>query len=186
MGEYSYCCTLEGYNSEDILDLLCDCLEQSFEDQQTRLYLVTAIIKICVQNPNLYEGRIQNLFENFKNSQNEDIQQRVYEFLNLRNSQQVMKQVFPIDASCEDVNVDVNLPFLTSFVESRRLEGQPAYQSVEKRRAAKEAQKKSENAGRESSPAKKPVLNFTAYAKPEPPQQINLAPLTHQSRRRSP
>ena len=134
LGEYVSVCSLEGYTTEDILDLLCDCLEENFTDSHTRLFLVSAICKIVLHNPNLYAGRIENIFDSLKNSTSADIQQRVYEFLRIRQTPELIPILFPLDSSMEDVEVDVNLAFLNTFVQQRKLEGEPVYKTASERR----------------------------------------------------
>jgi hypothetical protein len=50
VGEYSALCDLEGYDTVDIVDSLIDCVGRSFEMDQTRCYIISALMKIVAHS----------------------------------------------------------------------------------------------------------------------------------------
>merc|ERR1719223_1421319 len=73
-----------------------------------------------------------------------------------------MRQVLPYDASCEDIDVDVDLSFLNAFVRAKVNEGAKTYQDASQRAAAKG---ESGSLLAEDTP-KSTGLNFTPYQVP--------------------
>merc|ERR1711963_635648 len=97
------------------------------------------------------------------NSIHLDLQQKCYEYLTLLKSPHVCANVFPIDASCEDLEVDENLQFLDNLVEQEVRNGKPRYsppQEVVDNPDDVLTSQKNKGLG----------LNFNAYEKPEKPK----------------
>ena len=54
------------------------------------------------------------LLEKYKQSRDVDMQQRCYEFAALLQQPAVMVGVLPVDASCEDIEIDDGLDWLVN------------------------------------------------------------------------
>mmetsp|Transcript_60097 Transcript_60097/g.143211 ORF Transcript_60097/g.143211 Transcript_60097/m.143211 type:complete len:1071 (+) Transcript_60097:145-3357(+) len=168
LGEYACLANVDGYELEDIIDLLCDCVDRQFEDSATRGYLVTALVKLVGQN-NLKSTSVNRVIRSYRSSRLTDLQQRCYEFEQLCANPALMRKVLPYDASCEDIDVKPGLPFLDGFVQLKLNEGAKEYQDEATRRANK-------GMGVETiveTESSKPTLNFTPYPeaqlRPPPP-----------------
>lgn len=163
LGEYARLATVDGYSLEDILDLLCDCVDRPFEDLSTRGYLVNALMKLIGQH-NIRNSSVENVIKNYRSSRLTDLQQRCYEFEQLQQTPALMHRALPYDASCEDLTVNKGLSFLNGFVQRKLDEGAKEYQDPITRAAAK--------AGFDVSVVeaeKAPTLNFTPYQVPSRP-----------------
>lgn len=88
--------------------------------------VITAIMKLVAQNGSC-PNRIVNLVGNFRRSQSLDVQQRCIEFQALLLHPDVMVEALPVDASCEDIDVDEHLAFLNGFVQNAFLAGAKPY-----------------------------------------------------------
>ncbi|CAK0877962.1 unnamed protein product [Prorocentrum cordatum] len=73
----------------------------------------------------------------YRSSRYTDLQQRCYEFEQLRQTQPLMKKVLPYDASCEDITVNTDLSFLNAFVNKKLDEGAKPYEDLADRLARK-------------------------------------------------
>jgi len=165
LGEYARLASVDGYTLDDILDLLCDVVERQFEDAATRGYIVNAVMKLVGQH-SLNSATVDGIISHYRSSRLTDLQQRCYEFDQLRKTPSLMQRVLPYDASCEDIVVNKELPFLDSFVQKKIGEGAKPYQTATQR-AAKTA---SLNGVFQSDSEPKPGLNFTPYQTPARPQ----------------
>jgi len=164
LGEYSRLATVDGYTLEDIVELLCECVERPFEDVTTRGYLVTALMKI-VSASGLKMSAVEGIIRSYRSSRLTDLQQRCYEFEQLWQCPGLMQKVLPYDASCEDLSFNKGLSFLDGFVRSKLEQGAKPYQDASQRAAAKE-----QGVGFEAAESK-PSLNFTPYEAPSKPTQ---------------
>jgi AP-4 complex subunit epsilon-1 len=167
LGEYARLVTVDGYSLEDIVDLLCECVDRPFEDTSTRGYLVNALMKLYGQNT-LQSTSVDDVIKSYRSSRMTDLQQRCYEFEQLRRKPDLMRKVLPYDASCEDIviNVEGDLPFLNSFVRSKLDQGAKPYQDFSQRLADKEDKG-------DVLPDTKPIgLKFDAYQAPTRQQHV--------------
>lgn len=156
LGEYARLASVDGYGMEDIVDLLADAIERPFEEVTTRGYLVTALMKLIGQH-NIRSNSVDTVIRSYRSSRYTDLQQRCYEFEQLRQTLALMRKVLPYDASCEDITVNKDLSFLDSFVRRKLDEGAKPYQSASQRAACREFVKDNEV---------KPSLNFKPYQAP--------------------
>ena len=69
--------------------------------------------------------------EQLSSSRDVDLQERCLEFLSLVDKASVMVQVLPVDASCEEMDVDENLAFLNDFVDAAKQMGALPYDPPE-------------------------------------------------------
>lgn len=164
LGEYAKLATVDGYSLEDIVDLLCECVDRPFEDLATRGYLVNALMKLVGQN-NLASSSVSTVIRNYRCSRLTDLQQRCYEFDQLLKAPALMRKALPYDASCEEFIINKDLTFLNDFVDYKLEQGSKPYQDVSQRETAKSL---SQNGGKPGAEAK-PTLNFTPYTAPSKP-----------------
>ncbi|ANQ07557.1 Uncharacterized protein PCOAH_00018860 [Plasmodium coatneyi] len=157
LGEYSYLCDIENYTTEDIIDLLCECLEKTFNNpDRVKSCIITAIFKLCCFNNITDHVVAKKLIEKYKNSRLTDMQQRCYEYSSILNNPTLMKNVFSI-SSKQKIVMDENLSFLNPFVDKYLASGGKAYIKKELRET---------EANFESAKNSVPVLNFTPYELP--------------------
>jgi len=164
LGEYARLATVDGYTLEDIVDLLCETVDRPFEDRATRGYLVSALQKLIGQH-SLKSTAVDNVIRSYRSSRLTDLQQRCYEFQQLRMSPALMQKALPYDASCEDISVDRDLSFLDGFVKKSVSEGAKLYQDASQRLSCAAF-----NGPEKVEAAPKPALIFEPYKAPTKPQ----------------
>lgn len=165
LGEYARLATVDGYTLEDIIDLLCECVDRPFEDSSTRGYLVNALMKLVGQNK-VPSSSVDGVIRTYRSSRLTDLQQRCYEFGQLLKSPELMRKALPYDASCEEFIVNRDLTFLDGFVGRKLEQGSKPYQDTAQRESAKSLAAN----GHRAEPEVKPTLNFTPYTAPTKPQ----------------
>lgn len=128
LGEYAYLST--SHSLSQILEKLCVLSKKTntiAASPSTRKFLATAIIKLVAQCGTC-PPCAAHVLEDFTKSRDVDLQQRCLEFQNLLTSAgNVLGDVLPVDASCEDVEVDVELYFLNDFVADAKRNGAAEY-----------------------------------------------------------
>nr|CCA22889.1 Coatomer protein complex putative [Albugo laibachii Nc14] len=166
LGEYGY--LSDCMDLPEICERLCELVDRPFNQEDiTRGYVLSAITKITAQMGHTIEIA-DDVMNKYKTSRSTDIQQRCFEYLALTKAPALMAQLFPEDASCEDIQVDSNLSFLTPFVEKAVAQGAPLYDPPQDSDEEEEFNmRKSRNSDR---------LNFEAYQKPELPYSAKLPP----------
>jgi len=101
-----------------MVDRLCLVAERPSVDAETRAFLVTALLKLSAQTGSC-SSRTSALVSTFSHSSDLNVQQRCLEFHSLLSHASLMKEVLPVDASCEDFEGDISsLSFLNQFVAS--------------------------------------------------------------------
>ncbi len=163
LGEYGY---LSRASTPDmIITALCD-LANNTDDAQTRAMAVTATMKLVAQSGTC-PATATALVAKFLKSRSVNVQQRCVEFQTLLAHSGTMADVLPVDASCEDIEVDKNLPFLDSFVSQALAAGAIPY-------SPPQFQDDDDDGAAASAPEKRSSLNFTAYEMPATPANLNL------------
>lgn len=128
VGEYSY--LAEDYDQEIVLQLVCELLNRSFDDDaKTKGWIITAIAKMVSQT-GLFPNAVRDTLQSWLASSSCDIQQRCAEVLALVQNGALMRDALPLDASCEDLDVDTNLSFLDSIVGSALANGARPYEPM--------------------------------------------------------
>jgi AP-4 complex subunit epsilon-1 len=149
LGEYGY---LSGSMSlAMITDKVCSLAQRAGVETSTRSYALAAALKLTAQLGSLVPSAAA-LISKFSTSRHVDLSQRCVEFQALSSRPQLMQRVLPVDASTEDIEVDVNMSFLNSFVAEAEAAGARAYAPP-----AKE----------EETESHANALRFDAYAKPD-------------------
>ncbi|XP_057830971.2 AP-4 complex subunit epsilon [Cryptomeria japonica] len=131
LGEYG---TADGkYPASYIIGKLCDVAEAHSGDNVVKGYAVTAIMKVCAFE--MAAGKkvelipeCHSLIDELSASHSTDLQQRAYELQALIGLEaDTVESVMPLDASCEDIEVDKNLTFLNGYVQSSLEKGARPY-----------------------------------------------------------
>ena len=130
LGEYAY---LSGdFSIDEILVKLCTLTRKGKTlTPMTRKIVVTAIMKLVAQAGTCppYAAKV---IDDFSKSQDLDLQQRCLEFQTMLTTvPHILGDVLPIDASCEDIQVDINLSFLDNFVRNSISNGAKLYDKPE-------------------------------------------------------
>jgi AP-4 complex subunit epsilon-1 len=163
LGEYGF--LSDTMELEEICERLCELVERPFnQEDKTRGYILSAVTKITAQMGHSID-MADAMMNKYKTSRSTDLQQRCFEYLALKKNPDLMAEVFPEDASCEDIEVDPNLAFLTSFVQQAAAKGAPLYDPPEESDEEERAHTYDHNR-----------LNFEAYQKPEIPYNVKLPP----------
>ncbi len=126
LGEYAYLSA--EYTLEEILERLCTLVRKGKKIvPSTRKILITSIMKLVAQ-AGTCPPQAAKVIDDFSKSKDVDLQQRCLEFQNmLTSAANILPEVLPVDASCEDVDVDVNLMFLDRFVGNAIANGAQEY-----------------------------------------------------------
>uniref|UniRef100_A0A7S3HNE1 AP-4 complex subunit epsilon-1 C-terminal domain-containing protein n=2 Tax=Spumella elongata TaxID=89044 RepID=A0A7S3HNE1_9STRA len=114
LGEYGFLST--SCSLEQIMDKLCQ-LTLQCNDPLTRAHVVTAISKLVAQNGGC-PAKVLAFMDRYSRSVNLDVQQRCLEFKALLKHPNTLVEVLPVDASCEDIEIDEGLSFLQGYVQS--------------------------------------------------------------------
>lgn len=165
LGEYGY--LSKASTPEMIITALCE-LAYNSDDSQTRAMAVTATMKLVAQSGSC-PGNATALMGKYIKSHSTDVQQRCAEFQTLLAHSSTMADVLPVDASCEDIEVDSNLPFLDSFVNKALAAGAIPYSPPQFADDDDD-----DGANDTGANAKRSGLKFTAYEMPAPPANLTL------------
>jgi AP-4 complex subunit epsilon-1 len=128
LGEYAYLSA--AMSLEQILQKLCQWNKEQLADS-TRKCLTSAIFKLVAQ-AGTCPPEAAALVDEYTRSTNVDLQQRCLEFQNmLTMAPQYLGEVLPVDASAEDIDVDINLSFLDAFCQEALGNGARSYAKPE-------------------------------------------------------
>eukprot|EP00940_MAST-03C_sp_MAST-3C-sp2_P001847 g1847.t1 len=122
LGEYGYLLN-EDIPLPDVARKLC-ALAVAYPN--SRGYIVTALTKITAQLGSCLTEVVACITK-FGDSKDSDVQQRCTELSALLQHPDVMKEVLPVDASTEDVEVDEGLSFLDAYVAKALANGARPY-----------------------------------------------------------
>jgi len=114
---------------DEAIKLVCDVVERAtLSDAVSRCYGVSAVAKMTAQLGRALPCVVQ-LANRFTSSPDMDLQQRCRELRELLSTPEgmaMLREVLPVDASCEDFD-DADFGFLAEFVEILRAAGAPEY-----------------------------------------------------------
>ena len=131
LGEYGYLSVQS--NVQDILYHLCT-LAKTHKSKlvpSTRRFVVAAIMKLMAQLGTC-PPMAAMVIDDYSKSYDMDLQQRCLEFQSiLVKCPQLLSEIFPVDASAEDVDVDINLSFLDGYVSNALHHGAQPYSKPE-------------------------------------------------------
>ncbi|XP_010518961.1 PREDICTED: AP-4 complex subunit epsilon-like [Tarenaya hassleriana] len=169
LGEYG---TADGkYSASYITGKLCDVAESYSSDETVKGYAVSALVKIYAFE--MASGRkvdvlpeCQSLIEELLASHSTDLQQRAYELQAvLTLDARAVECVMPLDASCEDIEVDKDLSFLNGYIQQAIESGAQPYISDSERSAVFNI---GDFHSRDHHEVPSHALRFEAYELPKP------------------
>jgi len=130
LGEYGYLSVT--FSLEEILQELCNLASKSHTAApSTRKFLLTAIMKLVAQ-AGTCPPNTAAVIDAYTRSEDVDLQQRCLEFQHLLTlAPHVLGDVLPVDASCEDLDVDESLGFLNNYVHEALQNGAQPYDKPE-------------------------------------------------------
>ena len=161
LGEYGY--LSDNYSKEQIMEKLCNLMHRS-TDEWTKGHIISALMKLVAQAGSC-PVMVTQIVKNYTQSSSLDVQQRCLEFQALLLESATMADVLPVDASCEDIEVDKNLSFLNSFVQTALSRGAAPYSPPQSFQDDDDDAIQSKSSG----------LNITPYQKPTIPQSGSVA-----------
>ncbi|XP_031405669.1 AP-4 complex subunit epsilon [Punica granatum] len=179
LGEYG---TADGnYSASYITGKICDVAEAYSSDETVKAYAITALMKIYAFE--IAAGRkldilteFQSLIEELAASHSTDLQQRAYELQAVVClDAHAVECIMPSDASCEDIEIDITLPFLNSYVQQSLQNGAQPYIPEDARTGALSVSSFSNQEHRETSSH---GLKFEAYEMPKPPVPSRPPPVS--------
>ncbi|KAL8152357.1 hypothetical protein V2J09_010117 [Rumex salicifolius] len=170
------------YSASYITGKLYDVAEAYSSDDTVKGYAITAIMKICAFE--LAAGKrvdllpeCQSLIEELSASSSTDLQQRAYEVQALVSlDAQAVASIMPFDASCEDIEVDKDLSFLSSFVQQALENGAEPYISENERSGIPSISNTKLPGTHEASAH---ALRFEAYELPKAPIPAKTPQASH-------
>ncbi|OVA05702.1 Clathrin/coatomer adaptor [Macleaya cordata] len=180
LGEYG---TADGkFSASYITGKLCDVAEAHSNDDTVKAYAVTAIMKVSAFE--IAAGRrvellpeCQSLIDELSASHSTDLQQRAYELQAVLGlDPRAVESILPLDASCEDIEVDKNLSFLDNYVQQSLQNGARPYVPEHERVGMLNI---SSFKSQDQHEASTHALRFEAYELPKPlvPARTPAVPL---------
>eukprot|EP00301_Raphidiophrys_heterophryoidea_P027637 c9748_g2_i1.p1 GENE.c9748_g2_i1~~c9748_g2_i1.p1 ORF type:complete len:1190 (+),score=344.76 c9748_g2_i1:202-3570(+) len=164
LGEYGY--LDETMDVDDVAARLCDLMDSGHHHlPQTRVMIMQALTKLVAQMGECSQ-QIREVAERYVQSSDVDLQTRSMQLLWLCQDMDTMQAVLPVDASCEDLELDPSLPFLEAFVEEAIANGANRYLPKEERQGLEKSKAK-ESTGLGS-------LRFDAYEAPKDPYLASI------------
>lgn len=127
LGEYGYLSAISPI--DEVLELLCKVAQhhKTKLHSTTRKFVISAIMKLIAQ-AGTCPPIAATVINEYTRSKDIDLQQRCLEFQSiLTNCPNILPEILPVDASAEDVDVDINLSFLNTYVQTKINEGMQAY-----------------------------------------------------------
>ncbi|XP_019622254.1 PREDICTED: AP-4 complex subunit epsilon-1-like [Branchiostoma belcheri] len=166
LGEYSY--LLPDVEPEAVLRRLLPLLEREYRSVETMGTVFTAITKLCAQMGRVTE-EVVLVCEQYLSCMDVDIRQRAAELLELQTDVPIMQTVLPLDASCEDLQIDPSLSFLDEFVSEALGRGAAPYKPRLQRQSETMAMEDKAQAALFSG------LNFKPYDTPLVPPSLTAS-----------
>lgn len=163
LGEYGYLSAVQSL--DEVLDQICHLARQSSIGTPTRKLLVQAIAKLVAQAGTCPPAAAA-VMEEFTRSRDCDLQNRCLEFqFFIAHCPEMLPVLFPVDASTEDLQVDVNLGFLDEYVSNCLVNGARPYEKPE------DDDDDDEDA-RFNKAYTQPAFKMTPYEKPTTPASL--------------
>lgn len=157
LGEYAYLSAV--VSLDEVLSKLCE-WNKAISHPSTRKFLTSAIFKLVAQIGTC-PPQAAAVVDEYTRSKDLDLQQRCLEFQSLlMTAPQYLGEILPVDASAEDLEVDVNLNFLDGFCQQALSNGARPYEKPED-------DDDDYDYGAPSSGSGASAFKMTPYAKPE-------------------
>ncbi|XP_027696649.1 AP-4 complex subunit epsilon-1 isoform X2 [Vombatus ursinus] len=138
LGEYSY--LLDKGTPEIVITKLYGLLMNKSTTSETKAWIMAAVTKLTLQAPS--SKTVEKLIQEFSVSLDTCMRQHAFELKHLRENVELMKNLLPIDKSCEDLVVDASLSFLDGFVAEGLDQGAAPYKPHHQRQEEKLSQGK--------------------------------------------
>mmetsp|Transcript_39384 Transcript_39384/g.111611 ORF Transcript_39384/g.111611 Transcript_39384/m.111611 type:complete len:951 (-) Transcript_39384:233-3085(-) len=168
LGEYGPLYAPQG--ASGVIGKLVAVLDQQTVSDSSRGYLLSALGKICCQTGASLTRDAEAFVRSAASSRNADLQQRALEIQALCSYEKSTQQAaLPPDASCEDIEIDPDVPFLSGYVEAALQAGAAPYISQEARDEMGTVRDSRDGGGGAG-------LRFEAYETAAPPEVFS-APL---------
>ncbi|XP_060031698.1 AP-4 complex subunit epsilon-1 [Erinaceus europaeus] len=145
LGEYSY--LLGKDTAEEVITKLYKLLLSDSVSSETKAWLFAAVTKLTSQAHS--SNIVERLIQEFTVSLDTCMRQHAFELKHLLEDVELMRNLLPVDKSCEDMVVDASLSFLDGFVAEELSKGAAPYKPHHQRQEEKLSQEK--------------VLNFEPY-----------------------
>jgi AP-4 complex subunit epsilon-1 len=153
LGEYGYLSKTS--TIENIVDSLCNLVKDGCTNNAARACVITAVMKLVAQMGHCPSHALQ-IIQDYQSSISIDVHQRCLLFNKLLKYPDTMIDVLPVDASCEDIEVDENLIFLNNYVNNAVSSGASEYS-------------RPRNISVDGNLIDSGGLNFTPYERPAEP-----------------
>ncbi|XP_026565704.1 AP-4 complex subunit epsilon-1 [Pseudonaja textilis] len=137
LGEYSY--LLQNVDPEVVLATLYRILKSNAACE-TKTWITAAISKIASRTNG--SKTVENFLLEFNASLDTSLRQHAFELKYLYENKELMKRLFPLDASCKNIVVDASLSFLDGFVAEGLDRGALPYKPHHQRQEEKLSQEK--------------------------------------------
>mmetsp|Transcript_53807 Transcript_53807/g.60127 ORF Transcript_53807/g.60127 Transcript_53807/m.60127 type:complete len:1071 (-) Transcript_53807:45-3257(-) len=158
LGEYAYLSA--DLSLEEILSKLCQ-WNKAILQPSTRKFLTSAVFKLVAQFGTC-PPQAASFVDEYTRSKDVDLQQRCLEFQAiLMTAPQYLGEILPVDASAEDMEVDINLSFLDGFCQQALENGSRPYEKPE------DDDDDEEDYGAIGAVSGVGAFKMTPYAKPE-------------------
>jgi len=169
LGEYAYLSAVS--TLDEVLIYLCQLARthKAKLSATTRKFLLSAIMKLVAQ-AGTGPPHAAAVIDDYTKSRDVDLQQRCLEFQNLlTNCPNLLPEILPVDASAEDVEVDMNLSFLDGYVQEALANGARPYDKPE------DDDDDDDDYGISNGSGPQSAFKMTPYEKPQAPAQAMLA-----------
>ncbi|XP_066557479.1 AP-4 complex subunit epsilon-1 [Amia ocellicauda] len=123
LGEYSY--LKSDLMPEVVLDKLVTLLDQVWVTSETKSWVMAAITKLS--SGTTCTKTVSEVVLKFSTSLDTVLRQFTFELKHLSEDRDLSVRVLPLDASCEDIEVDTSLSFLDDFVSEALARGAAPY-----------------------------------------------------------
>nr|XP_034987319.1 AP-4 complex subunit epsilon-1 isoform X1 [Zootoca vivipara] len=140
LGEYAY--LMRNVDPEVVLASLHRILRNN-ATPETKAWIVAAATKIASHTT--CSKTVEKLIMEFSTSLDTCMRQYAFELKHIYENKELMKQLFPVDASCKDLVVDASLSFLDGFVAEGLDRGAAPYKPHHQRQEEKLSQEKALN-----------------------------------------
>lgn len=177
LGEYAYLSAVS--TLDDVLNRLCLLLTKSNVQfpMTTRQTILQAILKLVAQAGTCPAVAAVVIDEGTRSS-NADLQTRCLEFQGLLTAcPELLPEILPVDASAEDVDVDMNLSFLDSYVQTALANGARPYEKPEDDDDDEDLDGSGRAGGTNgyyTPSGAASAFNMTPYEKPQQPSSLSM------------
>ncbi|XP_069480915.1 AP-4 complex subunit epsilon-1 isoform X2 [Ambystoma mexicanum] len=141
LGEYSY--LKSDVHPEIIMSKLYKLLQHISVTSETKVWAMAAITKLSAFLPS--SDTVDKVIQNFRTSGDTCMRQFAFELKHLHEDTAIIKNLLPVDASCEELVVDASLSFLDGFVAEALSCGAAPYKPQHQRQEEKLFQEKALN-----------------------------------------